>query len=175
MPQNQDYSIGAYRPFEEIPSVELNTQSGDRTDMDSIGKSLASPMNTGISKAQGIIKINKKSTMPKSMQKRLEESLNKSMRTVTSETEPAYLSANVVQSTNQKSSQQRSSNNYNTIQVTGNATSDKVQSIMMPQNSQETFKSVSQPESESEAALSNEQVTKLPDIESKGFVRESPL
>ena len=96
MQQNQDYSIGAYRPFEEIPSVELNTQSGDRTDMDSIGKSLASPMNTGIGKAQGIIKINKKSTMPKSMQKRLEESLNKSMHTVTSETEPAYLSANVV-------------------------------------------------------------------------------
>lgn len=45
----------------------------------------------------------------------------------------------------------------------------------MPQNSQETFKSVSQPESESEAAVSNEQVTKLPDIESKGLVRESPI
>jgi hypothetical protein len=62
--------------------------------------------------------------MPRSMQKRLEESLDKGMRTVTSETEPAYLSANVVQkSTDQRSSQRKSSNNYNTIQVGGSVAS----------------------------------------------------
>jgi hypothetical protein len=67
--------------------------------MDSIGTYEAAPMNTGIVKKQNSIIIKKKATMPRSMQKRLEESLNKSMRTVTSETEPAHLSANVVQST----------------------------------------------------------------------------
>ena len=63
--------------------------------MDSIGISEAAPTNTGVAKAQHSINVNKYATMPRSMQKRLEESLNKSMQTVTSETEPAQLSVNV--------------------------------------------------------------------------------
>ena len=89
-----------YRPFEEIPSVELNTQSGDRNEMDSYATSEIAPLNTSKIKTEHSICV--KSTMPKSMNKSIKRKhkdvSDKSMRTVTDETEPANLSVNVLRS-----------------------------------------------------------------------------